>query len=165
MSGIPMLISPPYQSVWAGVCCSNHPIPHLSDLWQQSFFLAHTVIVGRQRALLISHSGSQTDGADTLSNTASHGDSRRENCGGFSSCKKVFTFKPKSSSQLDTHPCHPSGIGSMILPYVWDIENRNIWQTAIMASTPSLHMALLVSITNQFYLTTIYFLRTNHFWY
>lgn len=64
-------------------------------------FLAHTVIVGWQRALLSSHSGSQADGADTLSNTASHSDRGKENSGGSSFCKEVFTSNSDSSSELD----------------------------------------------------------------
>lgn len=66
-------------------------------------FLAHTITVVRQRALLISHSGSQADEADTLSNTASHSDRGKENAGGPSPANKVLAFKPKSSALPDTH--------------------------------------------------------------
>lgn len=91
-----------------------------------------------QRALLISHSGSQADEADTLSNTASHSDRGKENAGGPSPANKVLAFKPKSSALPDTHRSHPQGVGSMILLHVWETEKRNTWPTVIMTSILSM---------------------------
>ena len=80
----------------------------------QVLFLAHSATEGRQRALLFSHSRSQANGADTLSEVASHSDRGMRTLEGLSLQISVAS-KPNSSSQLETCLSQSEGEGNKIL--------------------------------------------------